>query len=169
MTRETPWAAYVKIADELRARIGELPPGSALPSEALLGNEFHVVRNTIRRALAILEDEGLIQTMPGKGRVVRPAPGTAGGHGLAAPVYRRIVSDLRASIDSGELAPRAQVPSESALMATYGVSRGTARQALTVLEAEGLVYARHGKGRFVHETGTSAPVDSPHEPGEPSR
>jgi GntR family mannosyl-D-glycerate transport/metabolism transcriptional repressor len=87
--------------------------------------------------------------------VVHVEAGDLKNLGSATPVYRRIANDLRASIDSQALAPGAQVPSETALMAQYGASRGTARQALALLEAAGLIDAVHGKGRFVHEQGTN--------------
>lgn len=64
-------------------------------------------------------------------------------------VYRQIADHLRADIESHKLAPGAQLPSESALMAEYGVSRVTARRALSVLVTDGLVLAEHGRGWFV--------------------
>lgn len=119
--RETVWGAYTKIAETLRQRIlnGGLAPGFPFPSEAMLCEEFTVVRNTIRRALAALEDEGLIETLPGKGRVV---------HGDAPHryAYRRIADELRGQIECGELAPGDALPSEAAIVETYGVARGTA-------------------------------------------
>ncbi len=45
------------------------------------------------------------------------------------------------------------MPSEADLMRLYGVSRGTARQGLALLESIGLVSAVHGKGRFVDVEG----------------
>jgi len=154
--RGTAWGAYSKIAETLRRRVttGEYAPGTALPSEAALCEEFGVVRNTVRRALAELEQEGLIETSPGRGRVVR-APGqestsSAEGRGLAR--YRRISADMRAAIESGELQPGDVLPSEAALVERYGVSRGTARQALADLEGAGLIESKHGKGRFVRRT-----------------
>jgi GntR family mannosyl-D-glycerate transport/metabolism transcriptional repressor len=118
-----------------------------LPSETSLAAEFGVVRNTVRRALAELEREGLIVTMPGRGRVASEPAGTI------TASYRRIAEDLRCQISSGELAPGQRVPSETELMRRYGVSRGTARQGLAVVEAAGLVRAEHGKGRFVDARG----------------
>jgi DNA-binding GntR family transcriptional regulator len=50
---------------------GELKPGSALPSEAQLGERYGVSRPTVRRALQTLEQEGLISAHVGRGRVVR--------------------------------------------------------------------------------------------------
>src|SRR4051794_9363803 len=80
----TGWRFYTQIAERLRHRIttGAYSAGSALPSEASLSAEFRVARNTIRRALGILETEGLIVTVPSKGRIVRTADEQA------TPVYR---------------------------------------------------------------------------------
>lgn len=65
------------------------------------------------------------------------------------PVFRQMADQLREEIASGSLRPGALLPSERMLMDRYGVARGTVRQALQVLKAEGLVEARHGKGVFV--------------------
>lgn len=69
-----------------------------------------------------------------------------------APLYRQIQSDLREWVSSGELEPGAQVETEQELMARYGVSRATVRQALSGLVAEGLLEIRRGRGTFVHGT-----------------
>jgi DNA-binding GntR family transcriptional regulator len=62
-----------QIANELRQRItsGDLPAGARLPSITSLMQEYGVARNTARRALAILEDEGLIEIVHGWGSFVR--------------------------------------------------------------------------------------------------
>ncbi|GLU47114.1 GntR family transcriptional regulator [Nocardiopsis ansamitocini] len=148
--RSTPWGTYAQIADALRTRItdGDLAPGSPLPSEAALGQEFGVSRTTIRRALASLESEKLIRPLPGTGRVVCDPDGQEDGS-TQQPQYRRIATDLRAQITDGVLAPGAALPSEAAIVQTYQVSRGTARQALSDLEGAGLIRSVHGKGRFV--------------------
>ncbi|MFI7438659.1 GntR family transcriptional regulator [Nonomuraea indica] len=135
---------YFQIADRLRQRIaaGALRPGGVLPSEAALCAEFGVARNTVRRGLALLEEEGLIVTVPSKGRVV------AGGQD--APYrYQGIAAELRARIEGGELPPGGALPSEAELRRQYGASRNTVRQALALLERDGLVVAEHGRGRFV--------------------
>jgi GntR family transcriptional regulator len=67
----------------------------------------------------------------------------------AVPVYARIADELRAAIAGGELAPGQRIPGEDELMATHGVARETARKALGVLKAEGLVESRRGQGTFV--------------------
>jgi GntR family transcriptional regulator len=53
------------------------------------------------------------------------------------------------AIEMRELPPGSQLPSESALVSQYGVSRVTARRALSVLVTDGLVNAEHGRGWFV--------------------
>jgi GntR family transcriptional regulator len=64
---------------------------------------------------------------------------------------RRLASELRAAITSGELPPGAKLPSERALAATHTVARNTAREAMRLLAEEGLVTAAHGRGVFVRE------------------
>lgn len=56
------------VADGLRTLIdsGKYPPGEKLPSEAVLAKEYDVSRDTVRRALGKLTDQGLLT--PGKGR-----------------------------------------------------------------------------------------------------
>lgn len=62
---------------------------------------------------------------------------------------RRIAADLRASIEAGDLAPGRRLPSERDLAARYGAARNTAREAIRLLEAAGLVDVEHGRGVFV--------------------
>src|ERR1022692_3365354 len=64
-------------------------------------------------------------------------------------LYARIRDELRAQIVSGAYAPHARLPSESELMAQYGVSRITVRNALAELEKEGVLFKLAGKGVFV--------------------
>jgi len=65
---------YRQIAAWLRARIeaGEFRPGvDPLPSEKDLQELFEVARDTARRAVAVLRDEGLVETVPQRGTYVR--------------------------------------------------------------------------------------------------
>jgi GntR family transcriptional regulator len=77
--------------------------------------------------------------------------GSADVHNLASPqpLYAQIRSALRERILDGTYQPHQQLPSESELMAAYGVSRITVRQALGDLLNEGLIFTLHGKGSFV--------------------
>ncbi|MFI6705358.1 GntR family transcriptional regulator [Nonomuraea sp. NPDC050478] len=64
-------------------------------------------------------------------------------------MFKQIADHLRDAIERGTLEPGAKVPSEAKLMAHYGVARMTIRNALQVLQAEGLTVAEHGRGVFV--------------------
>lgn len=50
---------------------GDLEPGSRLPTEMELAGRFSVNRHTVRRALAVLEDQGRIRIEQGRGSFVR--------------------------------------------------------------------------------------------------
>jgi GntR family transcriptional regulator len=67
---------YHRIADQLRARIlaGDLAPGRRLPSETELMDASTVSRNTVRLALRLLLDEGLVTARQGQGTFVRARP-----------------------------------------------------------------------------------------------
>jgi GntR family transcriptional regulator len=77
-------AVYKQIADHLRVAIGKgrLRPGDQLPSEAQLMGHYKVARMTVRNALRILLDEGLVVAEHGRGVYVR-----------ARPPVRRLASD----------------------------------------------------------------------------
>lgn len=72
------------------------------------------------------------------------------------PLSVQLANVLRAMIESGELEPRAPLPSESYLQQEHGVSRGTVRTAVGILRAEGLVVTIGGRGTFVRPDGTQA-------------
>ncbi|MFG3345138.1 GntR family transcriptional regulator [Streptomyces sp. NPDC048018] len=60
-----------------------------------------------------------------------------------------IAEDLRIQITTGRLKPGARLPSEPKLATHYKVSTPTVRQALALLQAEGVIEKTHGKGNFV--------------------
>src|SRR5258708_7967571 len=64
-------------------------------------------------------------------------------------VYKQIADHLRAAIGRGSLAAGEQLPSEAQLMTHYGVARMTTRNALRLLQDEGLITAEHGRGVYV--------------------
>jgi GntR family transcriptional regulator len=68
---------YIRIADELRARIlsGELREGDRLPSTPELARQYEVARNTASDALGVLVTEGLAVARAGSGTYVRARPG----------------------------------------------------------------------------------------------
>src|SRR5690242_6948929 len=64
-------------------------------------------------------------------------------------VYKQIADHLRAAIAQGRLGAGDQLPSEAQMMTHYGVARMTARNALRLLQDEGLITAEHGRGVYV--------------------
>ena len=61
--------AYIRLAEFIRDQIanGALPPGGRLPSIAVLRRQHGHSRQTVSKAMRILEGEGLIYRVPGLG------------------------------------------------------------------------------------------------------
>jgi GntR family transcriptional repressor for pyruvate dehydrogenase complex len=62
-----------------------------------------------------------------------------------------IAGDLRMQIETRVLQPGDQLPGHRDLAASYDVSLGSAREAISILIGDGLVETRHGRGTFVAE------------------
>lgn len=69
-------ARYLQLATLFRNWIatGRWPVGGRIPNIDDLAREFEVARGTIREALGLLEEEGLLQRLRAKGTFVRGAP-----------------------------------------------------------------------------------------------
>ncbi len=63
---------YMRVADDIEARIasGELSPGTRLRSERDLAAHYGVAYGTVRRAMQVLREKGLIVTIHGRGTFV---------------------------------------------------------------------------------------------------
>lgn len=74
MVQDRP--AYLRIADDLREQIrtGGYPPGTRLPTMAVLSAANGVSEIVIRQAIQLLRTEGLVETRRGGGTVVRVRP-----------------------------------------------------------------------------------------------
>ena len=75
------------------------------------------------------------------------SPRAAAATPAQAP-YARVKQHLKQGLASGHWPPGALMPSESALVAEFGVSRMTVNRALRELQAEGLVARSQGVGTF---------------------
>ncbi|MDG4756885.1 GntR family transcriptional regulator [Micromonospora sp. WMMD710] len=72
-------------------------------------------------------------------------------HESVDPPLRRsqaVYGELHKLIEAGVIAPGSLLPSESTLMAEFAVARGTVREALALLRAEGLVMTEVGRGTY---------------------
>lgn len=68
------------------------------------------------------------------------------------PLHKQVAAAMRKSIADGAWPPGSQLPTETDLAETYGVSRPTVRLAVSALRAEGLLDVKQGRGTFVRTT-----------------
>jgi DNA-binding FadR family transcriptional regulator len=68
-----------------------------------------------------------------------------------------LVESIGDRIRDGRFTPGEKLPTEAAVMGEFGVSRTVVREALSKLQASGLVQTRHGIGTFVVGLGDAAP------------
>jgi DNA-binding GntR family transcriptional regulator len=70
-----PWRQLAAILRE-RIESGEFPPGSRIPSIVSLSQEYQLAGITVRKALAALKEEGILETASGWGTyVAKDRPG----------------------------------------------------------------------------------------------
>jgi GntR family histidine utilization transcriptional repressor len=84
----------------------------------------------------------------------------------AGAPYQRVKQHLRAGLAAGEWPPGALMPSESELVARFGVSRMTVNRAIRELQAEGLVQRTQGVGTFaapLHKVSSTLTIRDLHE------
>jgi GntR family transcriptional regulator len=74
---------------------------------------------------------------------IKPAGATGGSSS------GRVAAELREQLRRGDHPPGGKLPSEPDLAARLGVSRPTLREALRLLEDQGLIVRRHGSGTYV--------------------
>ncbi|MFE9570969.1 GntR family transcriptional regulator [Streptomyces sp. NPDC006692] len=145
MSEASPRGTYLVISEALRKGIEEGEITGPLPSEADLMRSHGVARNTIRRALKVLEAEGALESAPGIGwRVAREGDRRS----LAERMADLITEDALAIGDT--------YPSEAQLCARFDVSRTAVRRVLANMEGTGLLTTVHGKGRTVRALPTTA-------------
>ena len=129
-----PQAKYQEIADTLRDQIdsGALRPGEQLPSEPDLVKTFDASRNTVRLAIALLTNQGLVVTRQGLGTFVNePAvPFTAllsrvraQPAGQGAPSIHPQVSNVDAEAETSRLMVE-KAPASASVADKLGISPG---------------------------------------------
>ena len=88
-------AVYLQLVDQVKAGAasGALRPGDLLPGIRPLAEELRVNRNTVAKAYAELESQGVIETLAGKGCFVR-----SNGSPFRKDVRRKLLAE---TIDDG--------------------------------------------------------------------
>ncbi|MFE2232178.1 GntR family transcriptional regulator [Streptomyces sp. NPDC059442] len=116
------------IADDLRAQIstGRIKAGERLPSETQLAARYTVSTATLRGALALLQAEGLVEKVHGKGNFVSPALHRityVGGGNLTQPAPSLHISIRTTKIRArGHLSALLRVPTDSPLIEFHCLS-----------------------------------------------
>ncbi|GAA2738835.1 GntR family transcriptional regulator [Actinocorallia aurantiaca] len=137
---------FQEIAEEIRQQIdaGRWSAGHRLPSEAALVARFGVARATVRRAFEVLEAEGIVEAVSGKGRFVRAKTNDESSREASAK-YEQVAAQLRREVTESQVTEW----KSSELATRFEVAPGTVRKALQMLADEGLVTAVSGRGWLV--------------------
>jgi len=138
------------VANRIRQQIlsGAWPDGRLLPSERDMAAQFGIARNTLRRIIRQLEAEGLVESQPGRGSVVRLSPlgdqmSRADMVPMAAHASQADLLEMRTLLEPlvAALAASRVTPEEiSALEAAH----------LRAVEAKELVALEHWVGELHH-------------------
>ncbi|MFF5298247.1 GntR family transcriptional regulator [Streptomyces sp. NPDC013161] len=138
MPQASPRGTYLQVSEALRQQIELHDEDGALPSEAALMRAHGVSRNTIRRALKVLEADGVVESAPG-----------VGWRALRGGDRRTLTQRMMDLIAEDSLAVGDAYPSEARLCERFGSSRTAVRRVLAQMEGSGLLATVHGKGRTV--------------------
>jgi GntR family transcriptional regulator len=81
---------YLQIVEQVKAAAasGAIKPGEALPSIRPLAEELRVNRNTVAKAYTELESQGVIETLPGRGCILKENQST-----LRKEVRRKLLAE----------------------------------------------------------------------------
>ncbi|MCX4787679.1 GntR family transcriptional regulator [Streptomyces sp. NBC_01221] len=123
------------IADDLRSQIsaGLIKAGERLPSEAQLADRYTVSKPTLRSALAILQGEGLVEKVHGRGNFILPALHRVTYVGGALSIDARAATNAAMSVSIRT----ANVKAEGHLSALLRVSTGALLAEYICLTQEG--------------------------------
>lgn len=124
VSRSSQVPLYHQIANDLRRRIasGAWPAGTQMPGEEELTQIYGVSRITVRQALAILVQEGLVVRHPGRGSFVREPSITAGPRRLTS-----FSEEMRARglAPSSKVLDARMVPADDAVAEQLRITPGT--------------------------------------------
>jgi DNA-binding GntR family transcriptional regulator len=114
LDRKSHVPAYAQLAQILRQRISDETyiPGSRLPSEAAMAESFKVSAMTVRQAVGVLVDEGLLERIQGRGTFVKRLDVVTSHFGLDS--LREVLTDhenvgvriLKATVEKAQGRPK---------------------------------------------------------------
>lgn len=113
---------YGGIASALRERIlsGEWPPAAAIPAESALAQSYGVALGTVRQAIALLVEDGMLERRQGKGTFV--CAGVAGASMLRFFQFR--TRDASGEAPASRIASRRARPADDAERAAFALPAG---------------------------------------------
>lgn len=84
ISKSSPLPAYAQLAGRLKQQIadGVYPPGSQIPTESALSKSFGISPMTVRRAIGLLTEEGLLKATQGRGTFVQNIEWQSSGFSL---------------------------------------------------------------------------------------
>ena len=88
-------------------------------------------------------------------KILRNTPASPPPRNRRGGLVQEVVQHMASQIQGGRLKPGDQLPTESAIMVELAVSRTVVREAISRLQASGLVETRHGIGTFVLQAPSS--------------
>ncbi|TYB95860.1 GntR family transcriptional regulator [Micromonospora sp. WP24] len=139
MTSSEAAPASARISAELRRRIaaGELRPGDHLPSTRQLVRDWGVAMATASKALAVLRQEGLTETVPGVGTIVAPRRARRSGDSRPG---QRVAGDA-------DVFRERVVRTAITIADVEGLAATTMRRVATELEVATMALYRHVRGK----------------------
>lgn len=132
VARSSSLAADIGGLLEERIRSGRYAPGSRLPTEMGLAEEFGVSRAVVREAVARLKADGLVESRQGSGMSVAARPGLASFKLVAgSPEGNDLthIFELRSLVETGAAELAARRRSSADLAAIYAALQGMAEAA----------------------------------------
>lgn len=116
-------ALWRQIAEAIEADIERktFPPGGRLPTEEELSARFGVNRHTVRRAIAMLQDQGLVRVEQGRGTFVQEG---VIDYPLSTRTRFSEIIRRQARTPSGELLRTATLPADPVMAKSLGLDVG---------------------------------------------
>lgn len=116
-----PFPKYLKIRDVVLRWLSTQKLGERLPTEMELSSQFGVSRETIRKSLKWLEEEGLIRRRPRAGTFLVKQPEKSFDHRLTGPIEE--FQELGTATTT-RLICQGEVPAPPDVASAFGIAKG---------------------------------------------
>jgi GntR family transcriptional regulator len=116
-----PFPKYLQIRDVIVRWLSTQKVGERLPTEMMLSDQFGVSRETIRKSLKRLEQDGIIRRRPRAGTFLSKLPTKSPDHRLTGPIEE--FKDL-GTTTVAKLISQGPVPAPTDVASAFGVAQG---------------------------------------------